>query len=64
MRKSLGLGLSPEIIARTLKQKHKLSRASTYSYLKDIRQENSALAESKDRTNISAKSNFDMYRHD
>ena len=45
----MGLGLTPESIARTLKQKHNLSRASTYNYLRDIRQEDSALAESKDR---------------
>ena len=48
IRTLLGLGLTPESIARTLKQKHNLSRASTYNYLRDIRQE-VALAESKDR---------------
>jgi hypothetical protein len=49
IRTLLGFGLTPEAIARTLKEKHNLSRASTYNYLKDIRQEDSALAESKDR---------------
>jgi hypothetical protein len=49
IRTLLGLGLTPEAIARTLKQKHNLSRASTYNYLRDIRQEDSTLAESKDR---------------
>ena len=49
IRTLLGLGLTPETIARTLKQKHNLSRASTYNYLRAIRQEDSALAESKDR---------------
>ena len=49
IRTLLGLGLTPEAIARTLKQKHNLSRASTYNYLKNIRQEDTALAESKDR---------------
>lgn len=48
IRALLGLGLTPEAIARTLKQKHNLSRASTYNYLRDIRQEDSALAENKD----------------
>ena len=48
----MGLGLTPETIARTLKQKHNLSRASTYNYLRDIRQADSALAESKDRKYI------------
>jgi hypothetical protein len=52
IRTLLGLGLTPEAIARTLKQKHNLSRASTYNYLRDIRQEDSALAESKDRKYI------------
>ena len=52
IRTLLGLGLTPEAIARTLKQKHNLSRASTYNYLKDIRQEDSALGESKDRKYI------------
>jgi hypothetical protein len=52
IRTLFGLGLTPETIARTLKQKHNLSRASTYNYLKDIRQEDSALAESKDRKYI------------
>ena len=52
IRALLGLGLTPETIARTLKQKHNLSRASTYNYLKAIRQEDSALAESKDRKYI------------
>ena len=52
IRTLLGLGLTPETIARTLKQKHNLSRASTYNYLRDIRQADSALAESKDRKYI------------
>jgi hypothetical protein len=52
IRTLFGLGLTPETIARTLKQKHNLLRASTYNYLKDIRQEDSALAESKDRKYI------------
>lgn len=52
IRTMLGLGLTPETIARTLKQKHNLSRASTYNYLRDIKQEDSALAESKDRKYI------------
>ena len=52
IRTLLGLGLTPETIARTLKQKHNLSRASTYNYLRDIRQEDSALAETKDRKYI------------
>jgi hypothetical protein len=52
IRTLLGLGLTPEGIARTLKQKHNLSRASTYNYLRAIRQEDSALAESKDRKYI------------
>ena len=52
IRTLLGLGLTPEAIARTLKQKHNLSRASTYNYLRDIRQEDSALAETKDRKYI------------
>jgi hypothetical protein len=52
IRTLLGLGLTSEAIARTLKQKHNLSRASTYNYLRAIRQEDSALAESKDRKYI------------
>ena len=48
IRALFGLGLTPEAIARTLKQKHNLSRASTYNYLRDLRQEDSALAENKD----------------
>jgi hypothetical protein len=52
IRNYLSLGLTPEAIARTLKQKHNLSRASTYNYLRDIRQEDSTLAESKDRRYI------------
>jgi hypothetical protein len=52
IRTLLGLGLTPETIARTLKQKHNLSRASTYNYLRAIRQEDSVLAESKDRKYI------------
>jgi hypothetical protein len=52
IRTLLGLGLTPEAIARTLKQKHNLSRASTYNYPKNIRQEDSTLAESKDRKYI------------
>jgi hypothetical protein len=52
IRTLLGLGLTPETIARTLKQKHNLSRASAYNYLREIRHEDSALAESKDRKYI------------
>ena len=52
IRTLLGLGLTPEAIARTLKQKHNISRASTYNYLKSIRQEDSTLAECKDRKYI------------
>ena len=52
IRMLLGLGLTPEAIARTMKQKRNLSRASTYNYLRAIRQEDSTLAESKDRKYI------------
>jgi hypothetical protein len=52
IRTLLGLGLTPEAIVRTLKQKHNLSRASTYNYLREIRHEDSGLAESKDRKYI------------
>ena len=52
IRTLLGLGLTPEAIARTLKQKHNLSRASTYNYLRNIRHEDTTLAESKDRKYI------------
>ena len=52
IRTLLGLGLTPEAIARTLRHKHNLSRATTYNYLRGIREEDSALAESKDRKYI------------
>jgi hypothetical protein len=52
IRRLLALGLTTEVIARIIKEKHSTSRTTFYEYLGQIRQEDNVLAEAKDRRYI------------
>jgi ACT domain-containing protein len=52
IRRLLALGLATEAIARILNEKYGISRTTFYEYLRQIRKEDSVLAESKDRRYI------------
>ena len=50
IRNYLSLGLTPETTARTMGEKHNLSRSFVYKKISEIRKSDNEIAETKDRT--------------